>query len=475
MLNYMKKYGGGIGQTHTRELVDFLSMCMQPARRMPAHIFKHITSIEMSTQFQIPLIATALIKGNATCGPEWTQDNVGILFSKGDIAKLGTSLKAESLLVEATIRRFREALVYNLGNIANQKDCAKEVGHFEIDLIKSLVGKHPDKKTVDEVTEAFHKRTWGKHQPIPQPPATTSETSDAGNMVQYDNTTGGVINLGMQTVATRGWKVGNIAVAKGANIHRAHLDGNKYIVSIISSEGSVTLTRFEPNGTLSTHVVEKDMTDFLHEFTMDKSDRKVEYIANNGEADMDSGALTTDRMRAACVMALHQVSLGQMHTCNIQTKPRPDVQAAQAMGVEDLLLVPLTDRIILKDVSDAADHTFVATVTCASTTRTFKLEMPDKKTHVCAFAVRHIVGKDAIEPANAKIEHVSVPVPFGHVINKPKGAKAQNMKVSIPIIKLTACVAINDSIVLPCKAVVGKKRKAHALEMTSSSKARVSP
>ena len=234
----MTKYGGGISQKHSLDIVEFLSMCMQPGRRMPASTFKSITAIEMSTQFQIPLIATTLIKGNAACGPEYTQDDVGVLFGKGDMGKLSTSLRAESLIAEGLMRRFRESLVHRLGNIANRKDCVKVLGQFEIDLVSALVGKHPDKKTVEEVAEAFKERTWGKQQPLTQPQEMASTTSDPGNMVQYDNNTGAVVNLGMQTVASAGWTVGSIAMAKGANVHRAHLDGNMYDVTIISSDGS---------------------------------------------------------------------------------------------------------------------------------------------------------------------------------------------------------------------------------------------
>ena len=81
MLKFCAKYGGGVEQKHTRELIDYLSVRMPDNRRVPGYQFAQIAKIPISVTFQIPKLAVAIIKCNAT-EKHLVKDNIGMIIGK---------------------------------------------------------------------------------------------------------------------------------------------------------------------------------------------------------------------------------------------------------------------------------------------------------------------------------------------------------------------------------------------------------
>ena len=104
----MSRYGGGIHQKATFEMIEYLSIRMPERRRMPGSVFNNVAAIPISVEFNIPRLAVAIIKANATCGPMYTVDNIGTVIMKGDITKLRTSLKEEAMIAEGMLTRARD-------------------------------------------------------------------------------------------------------------------------------------------------------------------------------------------------------------------------------------------------------------------------------------------------------------------------------------------------------------------------------
>ena len=72
------------------------------------------------------------------------------------------------------------------------------------------------------------------------------------------------------------------------------------------------------------------------------------------------------------------------HKCRMQIKPVVDVQAAENMRIDEMVLVPMTtqDKMKFIDESDAPHHAFVATVTDGTMKRHFVLGQPDTKVDI---------------------------------------------------------------------------------------------
>ena len=57
MVKFMTKYGGGITQKATFELIEYLGVRMPDQRRVPGYMFNHVASIPLSQEFQVPRLA----------------------------------------------------------------------------------------------------------------------------------------------------------------------------------------------------------------------------------------------------------------------------------------------------------------------------------------------------------------------------------------------------------------------------------
>ena len=456
----MSRYGGGINQKATFEMIEYLSIRMPEKRRMPGSAFNNVAAIPISVEFNIARLAVAIIKANATCGPMYTVDNIGTVIMKGDIIRIKTCLKDEAMIAEGMLTRTRMALD------ASGKESVIDMGDLEVNVLLALLNKHPEKKTVNDVVDAFTSATFGAQDDIAvvQP---IEHATPSGNMVMVDDVTGAAINVGMQTIASHGWEVGMVAYAKNANIKRAHLDGNMFSVTFISNDGSVSLTRFTEDGSLSQNVIQKSMIDFVAEFVRGHRQRKpsIEYIDMAKETTIDDNAMKAARMHAACVMALQQQSAAQTHKCKLQMKPSIDVQADHAMAVAEMLLVPLCASNLIQPIksADTSEHAFVATVNDGATEHHFAITGDIKKHHVLALAVKR-VDETASSEINATIEHVSVSVPFKGVGK----TRSTMIKVLIPCVRLTCDVEKNASIVMAMPKRRPKKRAMANLELGSA-------
>ena len=456
----MSRYGGGINQKATFEMIEYLSIRMPERRRMPGSVFNNVAAIPISVEFNIARLAVAIIKANATCGPMYTVDNIGKVIMMGDITKLRTSLKTEAMIAEGMLTRTRMALD------ASGKESVIDMGDLEVNVLLALLNKHPEKKTVNDVVDAFTSATFGAQDDIAvvQP---SEHATPSGNMVMVDDVTGAAINVGMQTITSQGWEVGMVAYTKNANMKRAHLDGNMFSVTFISNDGSVSLTRFTEDGSLSQNVIQKSMIDFVAEFVHGTFRRKstIEYIDMAKETTIDDNAMKAARMHAACVMALQQQSAAQTHKCKLQMKPSIDVQADHAMAVAEMLLVPLCASNLIQPIksADTSEHAFVATVNDGATEHHFAITGDIKKHHVLALAVKR-VDETASSEINAKIEHVSVSVPFKGVGK----TRSTMLKVLIPCVRLTCDVLKNVSIVMAMPKRKPKKRAMANLELGSA-------
>ena len=259
----MSRYGGGIHQKATFEMIEYLSIRMPERRRMPGSVFNNVAAIPISVEFSIARLAVAIIKANATCGPMNTKDNIGTVIVKGDIHRLKSSLKEEAMIAEGMLIRAREAVD------ASVKESVIDMGDLEVNVILALLNKHPEKKTVTEVVDAFTSATFGSQDDIAvtQP---IEHATPSGNMVMVDDITGAAINVGMQTITSQSWEAGMVAYTKNTNIKRAHLDGTSSSITFISNDGSISLTRLTSEGALSRNVIQKNMYDFLAEFVHGK-------------------------------------------------------------------------------------------------------------------------------------------------------------------------------------------------------------
>jgi hypothetical protein len=453
----MSRYGGGIHQKATFEMIEYLSIRMPERRRMLGSMFNYVAAIPISVEFNIARLAVAIIKANATCGPIYTVDNVGTVIMKGDIIRIKTSLKTEAMIAEGMLSRARVALD------ASGKESVIDMGDLEVNVLLALLNKHPEKKTVNDVVDAFTSATFGAQDDIAvvQP---IEHATPSGNMVMVDDVTGAAINVGMQTIASHGWEVGMVAYAKNAKIKRAHLDGNMFSVTFISNDGSVSLTRVTEDGSLSQNVIQKSMVDFVAEFVRGHRQSKstIEYIE---ETTIDDKAMKASRTHAACVMALQQQSAAQTHKCKLQMKPEIDVQAAMDMAVAEMLLVSLCASNLIQPIKsdDTSEYAFVANVIDGTTTYHFSITGDIKKHHVLALAVKR-VDETASSEINAKIEHVSVSVPFKGVGK----TRSTMLKVLIPCVRLTCDVLKNVSIVMAMPKRKAKKRAMANLELGSA-------
>ena len=251
----MSRYGGGINQKATFEMIEYLSIRMPERRHMPGSMFNNVAAIPISVEFNIPRLAVGIIKANATCGPTCTVDNIGEVIMKGDITKLRTSLKTEAMIAEGMLIRA------NVAVDASGKEFVIDMGDLEVNVLHALLGKHHEGKTVDDVMDAFTAATFGPPDAIPA--AQPHEGGDHQRVVMVDDVTGVAINVGMQTITSQGWEVCLKAYTKGADIKRAHLDGTVFSITFISTHGSISLTRLTSEGSLSQHVIQKNMYDFL--------------------------------------------------------------------------------------------------------------------------------------------------------------------------------------------------------------------
>ena len=178
---------------------------------MPGSVFNNVAAIPISVEFSIARLAVAIIKANATCGPMHTKDNIGAVIVKGDIHRLKSSLKEEAMIAEGMLIRAREAVD------ASGKESVIDMGDLEVNVLLALLNKHPEKKTVNDVVDAFTSATFGAQDDIAvvQP---IEHATPSGNMVMVDDITGAAINVGMQTITSQGWEVGMVAYTKNANI-----------------------------------------------------------------------------------------------------------------------------------------------------------------------------------------------------------------------------------------------------------------
>jgi len=183
------------------------------------------------------------------------------------------------------------------------------------------------------------------------------------------------------------------------------------------------------------------------------------------ETTIGDTAMKAARMHAACVMALQQQAAAQQHKCKLQMKPSIDVQADHAMAVADMMLVPLTTSNLIQPIkpADTSEHAFVATVNDGATEHHFSITGDLKKQHVLALAVKRVDETTSSE-INAKIEHVSVNVPFKGVDK----TRATILKVLIPCVRLTGDVEKNASIVLARPQCKPKKRAMTNLDLGSA-------
>jgi hypothetical protein len=105
----------------------------------------------------------------------------------------------------------------------------------------------------------------------------------------------------------------------------------------------------------------------------------------------------------------------------------------------------------------------VANVIDGATTYHFSITGDIKKHHVLALAVKR-VDETASSEINAKIEHVSVSVPFKGVGK----TRSTMLKVLIPCVRLTCDVLKNVSIVMAMPKRKAKKRAMANLELGSA-------
>ena len=120
-----------------------------------------------------------------------------------------------------------------------------------------------------------------------------------------------------------------------------------------------------------------------------------------------------------------------------------------------MMLVPLTTSNLIQPIkpADTSEHAFVATVNDGATEHHFSITGDLKKQHVLALAVKR-VDETASSEINAKIEHVSVSVPFKGVGK----TRSTMLKVLIPCVRLTCDVEKNASIVMAMPKRRPKKR-----------------
>ena len=81
-------------------------------------------------EFQIPKLAVGMIKGNATCGPIHTTDNIGTVIQSGDIKRFYTSLEEDTIIAEGMLRRARQAVD------ASGKESVIDIRDLEVNVLR---------------------------------------------------------------------------------------------------------------------------------------------------------------------------------------------------------------------------------------------------------------------------------------------------------------------------------------------------
>ena len=137
------------------EMVEFINLRMPAGRKVAGSLFDELAKVPLSADMCLTRLCSAVVKANASCDANFTQDQVGKLVTTGDVKALAGKYREQSIHAEGVIRRTREAVDMS------KRECIVDLGDFEIEVLLSVLQKHPSKLTITQVADNFVKSFRG--------------------------------------------------------------------------------------------------------------------------------------------------------------------------------------------------------------------------------------------------------------------------------------------------------------------------
>ncbi len=102
-----------------------------------------------------PRVVHAALKANCVC--EHAVDNVGSVISQQDVKSFTGSRKKDVLFAEGVMNRMSELMARTKPDV----DASIEISDMDVELVISMCGKDPNKRTMTQVADAFFARHFG--------------------------------------------------------------------------------------------------------------------------------------------------------------------------------------------------------------------------------------------------------------------------------------------------------------------------
>ena len=218
----------------------------------------------------------------------------------------------------------------------------------------------------------------------------------------------------------------------------AHLRGELFRLTFIGTDGSVSLTQLDVKGAPSTHIIQKDLAEFIKNYKKCPADMKSPKMSSLPEFIGDHEFVQTSKLKALVHFALCQAS--HMHaSCDIQymVQPTEQVVTSKAMTTNDMLLVPFTvvEKIEIMTADAGQSHDPVGTIAIdESEVHKFIIKRPEQQSAkaLCMFyRIKHSTDDNVV---NCVMDEISIQVPY--MASNPTRKTPLKAKVSIPVLKL---------------------------------------
>ena len=456
---WTRKYGGGTFGVHAKELFGWSRVYFKTNRAVPGFTFESVVNWKLSPEELCPIVASGVIKVQATSPDNKVVNGVCKFVTIGDITKLDGTKKPQLLECEKLLRTCRDLIDRSIID----KRAQTRLRHWvETRMVRYLLEKPlPEEYSgladiaysfVEDVLYATPKVvklsnpfTMPSGRKAPLRDVDSTPNHERAGVIEY-NENGEAIGAFAQNVRSHGF-VEDKVVENGEGCDRIV----SKIMNVMDS-GSVQLRDYSRVGALSPKVRTVEYTIFMAQYKLSTItfESVITWPAKRAEETPELANLVFKSKVIVAVEAL--AGRYTLPNIRIQEKPTKGVFATDVCAKESVTLIPISRKVIVySEAIKVPDTAAKFTDTVAA--------LPDS-TKDFVVPYWHVGTTPLADKATAGIVHKLISV---QAYMAPKMASSTCSKISVPCIVNTKRLCIGDELLLfkPAAEPARKVAKRH--------------